>query len=167
MRLVDAWVLTRYEDADAMLRDHERFGAEDRRFYDAGLTTLLDIDPPDHTRLRALVSRAFTPRSVRGWHDRVQAIADRLLDAVAGQDRFDLIATLGYPLPVTVIAEMLGVPAEDMGPVRGLVQRHRAHRRADPHAHAGRERFGVPPRNFSPTSRPSWRHGSAPPGTIS
>ena len=114
MRLVDAWVLTRYEDADAMLRDHDRFSAEDRRFYDVGLTTMLDIDPPDHTRLRALVSRAFTPRSVSRWHERVQEITDRLLDAVAGQDRFDLIAALGYPLPVTVIAEMLGVPAEDM-----------------------------------------------------
>ena len=114
MRLIDAWVLTRYEDADAMLRDHERFGAEDRRFYDTGLTTMLDLDPPDHTRLRGLVSRAFTPRSVSLWHGRVQEIADRLLDAVSGQDRFDLIADLGYPLPVTVIAEMLGVPAEDM-----------------------------------------------------
>ena len=119
MRLVDAWVLTRYEDADVMLRDHARFSNEDRRFHDTGLTTLLDIDPPDHTRLRALVSRAFTPRSVRSWHDRVQAIADRLLDAVAGQDRFDLIAALGYPLPVTVIAEMLGVPAEDMDRFEG------------------------------------------------
>ena len=114
MRLVDAWVLTRYEDADSMLRDHERFGAEDRRFYEAGLTTMLDIDPPDHTRLRALVSRAFAPRSVSRWHERVQEIADRLLDAVAGHERIDLIAALGYPLPVIAIAEMLGVPAEDM-----------------------------------------------------
>ena len=119
MRLVDAWVLARYEDADAMLRDHARFSNEDRRFHDTGLTTLLDIDPPDHTRLRALVSRAFTPRSVRSWHGRVQAISDRLLDAVAGQDRFDLISALGYPLPVTVIAEMLGVPAEDMDRFEG------------------------------------------------
>ena len=119
MRLVDAWVLTRYEDADAVLRDHKRFSAEDRRFHDVGLTTMLDIDPPDHTRLRALVSRAFTPRSVSRWHGRVQEIADRLLDAVAGQDRFDLIDALGYPLPVTVIAEMLGVPAEDMDRFEG------------------------------------------------
>ena len=119
MRLIDAWVLARYEDADAMLRDHARFSNEDRRFHDTGLTTLLDIDPPDHTRLRALVSRAFTPRSVRSWHDRVQAIADRLLDAVADEDRFDLIAALGYPLPVTVIAEMLGVPSEDMDRFEG------------------------------------------------
>ena len=114
MRLVDAWVLTRYEHVDAMLRDHERFVAKGRRFYDTGLTTMLDVNPPDHTRLRSLVSRAFTPRSVSGWHGRVQEIADRLLDAVGDRDRFDLIAALGYPLPVTVIAEMLGVPPEDM-----------------------------------------------------
>ncbi len=119
MRLVDAWVLTRYEHADAVLRDHKRFSAEDRRFHDVGLTTMLDIDPPDHTRLRSLVSRAFTPRSVSRWHRRVQEIADRLLDAVAGHDRFDLISALGYPLPVTVIAEMLGVPAEDMDRFEG------------------------------------------------
>ena len=119
MRLIDAWVLTRYEHADAMLCDHKRFSAEDRRFHDVGLTTMLDIDPPDHTRLRSLVSRAFTPRSVSRWHERVQEIADRLLDAVAGHDRFDPIAALGYPLPVTAIAEMLGVPAEDMDRFEG------------------------------------------------
>ncbi len=71
MRLIDAWVLTRYEDADAVLRDHKRFSAEGRRFHDVGLNTMLAIDPPDHTRLRALVSRVFTPRSVRSWHGRV------------------------------------------------------------------------------------------------
>ena len=119
MRLVDAWVLTRYEHADAVLRDHKRFSAEDRRFHDVGLTTMLDIDPPDHTRLRALVSRAFTPRSVSRWEGRVQEIADRLLGSVADHDRFDLISALGYPLPVTVIAEMLGVPSEDMDRFEG------------------------------------------------
>ena len=119
MRLVDAWVLTRYEHVDSMLRDHRRFSNQDRRFYDTGLTTLLDFDPPDHTRLRSLVSRAFTPRSVSRWHARVRETADRLLDAVRGHDRFDLIAALGYPLPVTVIAEMLGVPAEDMDRFEG------------------------------------------------
>ncbi len=119
MRLVDAWVLTRYEDADAMLRDHVRFSAEGRRFHDIGMTTLMEFDPPDHTRLRSLVSRAFTPRAVSRWNERVQEIADRLLDAVADHDRIDVIAALGYPLPVTVIAEMLGVPADDMDRFEG------------------------------------------------
>ena len=119
MRLVDAWVLTRYEQVDAMLRDHERFANAGRRFHDTGLITMLDLDPPDHTRLRSLVSRAFTPRSVSRWEGRVREIADRLLDAVADRERFDLIAALGYPLPVTVIAEMLGVPADDMDRFEG------------------------------------------------
>ena len=114
MRLIDAWVLSRYEHVDAMLRDHERFANADRRFHDTGLITMLDLDPPDHTRLRSLVSRAFTPRSVSRWESRVREVTGRLLDAVADRDRFDLIAALGYPLPVTVIAEMLGVPADDM-----------------------------------------------------
>ena len=119
MRLIDAWALSRYEHVDAMLRDHERFANVDRRFHDTGLTTMLDLDPPDHTRLRSLVSRAFAPRSVSGWEGRVREIADRLLDAVSGHDRIDLVAALGYPLPVTVIAEMLGVPADDMGRFEG------------------------------------------------
>lgn len=150
-----------------MLRDHQRFSAEDRRFHDVGLTTMLDIDPPDHTRLRSLVSHAFTPRSVSRWEGRVQEIADRLLDAAAGDDRFDLIAALGYPLPVTVISEMLGVPAEDMdrfsgaGPTTSRSSSSRSSR-------LRRSRtFGVPPRSCSPTSRPSWRLGSASPGRIS
>ena len=119
MRLIDAWALSRYEHVDAMLRDHERFANVDRRFHDTGLTTMLDLDPPDHTRLRSLVSRAFAPRSVSRWEGRVREIADRLLDAVSGHDRIDLVAALGYPLPVTVIAEMLGVPADDMGRFEG------------------------------------------------
>ena len=119
MRLVDAWALSRYEHVDAMLRDHERFANAGRRFHDTGLITMLDLDPPDHTRLRSLVSRAFTPRSVSRWEGRVREIADRLLDAVADRERFDLIAALGYPLPVTVIAEMLGVPADDMDRFEG------------------------------------------------
>ena len=71
-------MLTRHEDADTMQRDHERFNAEDRLFHDTGLTTMPDIDPPDHTRLRSLVSRAFAPRSMSRWEGRVQEIADRL-----------------------------------------------------------------------------------------
>lgn len=73
---------------------------------------MLFRDPPDHTRLRALVSRAFTPRVAEGLRARVQGIADELLDAV-GAPRFDLIAALAAPLPLLVIAELLGVPGAD------------------------------------------------------
>ncbi|MDN3264393.1 cytochrome P450 [Streptomyces sp. CSDS2] len=69
------------------------------------------MDPPAHRRLRTLVSQAFTPRVVQGLGPRIEAVCARLLDAVADRDRFDLVDTLAYPLPIIVIAELLGVPA--------------------------------------------------------
>ena len=113
MRLLDAWLLTRYEDVDTVLRDYRRFSNAERSLNDAGRVTLLDLDPPDHTRLRSLVSRAFTPRSVAALESRARHIAEELLDAVENTDRFDLIQALAFPLPVIVIAEMIGVPPED------------------------------------------------------
>jgi cytochrome P450 len=74
---------------------------------------MLSRDPPDHTRLRRLVSKAFTPRMVELLRPRVQAIADALLDAVADRGEMDLIDDYAFPLPITVIAEMLGVPPAD------------------------------------------------------
>jgi cytochrome P450 PksS len=80
---------------------------------------VLGRDPPDHTRLRALVNLAFTPRLVEQLRPRVQALADRLLDWVEGRGHMELIRRYALPLPTTVIAELLGVPARD---------RHRFHR---------------------------------------
>ena len=114
MRVVDAWALTRYEDAERVLRDHRRFGSSGRVLVETISLSLLDLDPPEHTRLRALVSKAFTPRAVELLHDRIEHTTGRLLDAVAGREHFDLMAALAYPLPVTIIAEMLGVDAADM-----------------------------------------------------
>ena len=114
MRLVKAWALTRYADVEAVLRDHKRFCNGDRILVKTIPLSLLDMDPPAHTRVRTLVSKAFTPRAVSQLRERIQGIADRLLDGVAEQRRFDVIAALGYPLPITVIAEMLGVRAQDM-----------------------------------------------------
>ena len=117
MRLVDGWVLTRYDDVQAMLLDHQRFsnwgaGAGDRQY--TRDRSMLDLDPPDHTRLRSLVSKAFTPRSVTALEPRIEEIVEGLLDGVDGEDRFDLIDNFAFPLPVIVIAEMLGVPAQDL-----------------------------------------------------
>ena len=71
------------------------------------------MDPPRHRALRSLVSAVFTPRVVAGLAPRIAEVTASLLDAVAGQERFDLVDALAYPLPITVIAELLGVPSED------------------------------------------------------
>ncbi|MDT8913025.1 cytochrome P450 [Amycolatopsis sp. PS_44_ISF1] len=71
------------------------------------------MDPPDHRKLRTLVTQAFTPRVVAGLEPRIRAITGELLDEVAGASRIDLIDALAYPLPIIVIAELLGVPAAD------------------------------------------------------
>ncbi len=114
MRTIDAWALTRYRDVEAMLRDHTRFANADRVLVQTISMSLLELDPPAHTRLRLLVSKAFTPRAVARLQGRVQQITDELLDAASGMERFDLVEALAYPLPVTVIAEMLGVRPRDL-----------------------------------------------------
>ena len=113
MRLIEAWALTRYEDVQDVLADHKRFTNAERNYDYMQYRTFLDLDPPDHTRLRGLVSKAFTPRAVRELGPRIQELVDELLDAVAGKGRIDLISDFAFPLPVIVIAEMLGVPAQD------------------------------------------------------
>src|SRR5262245_51487751 len=86
---------------------------------------MLSVDPPDHTRLRRLVSSAFTPRRVESLRPRVQALIDELLDAIAAQGPdadVDLIAEFAFPLPFTVICELLGVPEPDRDLLgRGLI----------------------------------------------
>lgn len=77
-------------------------------------SNMLYRDPPNHTRLRRLVSKAFTPRMVEQLRPRVQAIAEALLDAVAGRGEMDLIGAYAFTLPITVIAEMLGIPPDDV-----------------------------------------------------
>src|SRR5262245_25707552 len=115
------WVLTRYEDVVAVLRD-PRFEKEPMiaavaaRFGIAAGTiglSMLDRDPPAHTRLRSLVSKAFTPKVVEGMRPHIQEIVDGLLARVAGAGSMDLIEEFAYPIPVMVICGLLGVPVED------------------------------------------------------
>ena len=113
MRLQDAWVLTDYADVDMVLRDSQRFGNVGRDFGYIPQVSMLDLDPPEHTKIRGLVSHGFTPRSVAAMEPRIRETVDGLLGNVEGKERFDLIADLAFPLPVIVIAEMLGVPPED------------------------------------------------------
>ena len=112
-RLQDAWVLTDYADVDMVLRDHRRFGNAGREFAYIPQVSMLDLDPPEHTRIRRLVSHGFTPRSVAALAPHIRETVDALLSNVEGKRPFDLIADLAFPLPVIIIAEMLGVPPED------------------------------------------------------
>lgn len=83
---------------------------------------MLGTDPPDHTRLRGLVSKAFTPRVIEQLRPRIQRIADDLLDAVEGHGEMDVVADFAYPLPMTVISEMLGIPTQDRAQFREWTQ---------------------------------------------
>jgi hypothetical protein len=118
------WVLTRYEDVAAVLRNSRRFGTGvTREWMQSRLgggaafayisRRLSSYDPPGHARLRTLVTKAFTVRRVEAMRPYIQAIADRLLDAVDTTHKMDVVADLAHPLPSLVICEMLGVPEAD------------------------------------------------------
>jgi cytochrome P450 len=124
------WLIARHADVDALLRDrrlgrtylhlgtHEEFGREPwpdwhEPFWRVVGAGLLDVEPPVHTRLRRLVSRAFTPRMVESLRPRIRRIATELAERFAERGGGDVIAEVAEPLPVTVIADMLGVPESD------------------------------------------------------
>ena len=122
-RLMNAWLFSRHADIDAILRDQRNFASDPRKgtlsprqaklLPPAEEFTLLFLDPPDHTRLRALVNKAFTRRAVSAIEPRLRAIMGSLLDAIDDPAGFDLMAAVAQPLPVIVIAEMLGVAPQD------------------------------------------------------
>jgi len=119
--VIRTWFLTHHADVVELLRD-DRFSADrtlSERFRPPPPhrrrpgKSMLVVDPPDHTRLRNLVNKAFTPRMVERLRPRIEGITTEILDRAGGADRFDLVTEFAYPLPVIVIAEMLGVPAKD------------------------------------------------------
>ena len=128
----DFWVLTRFEDCRTALRD-QRLGSPEpgeeapsllaatRQRRPDGTRSLLFLNPPDHTRIRSLVSRAFTPRRVEHMRPAVRAMTEELLDAVAEAGECDLIDSLAFPLPANVISELVGVPVADRDWLRPLV----------------------------------------------
>ncbi|MEY2473261.1 MAG: hypothetical protein QOK28_2590 [Actinomycetota bacterium] len=127
--------VSRHADILPILRDAEKFSSDSnnidpalmqQRITESGETpdnaqlggflggkVMLFSDPPDHTRLRRLAQHAFTPKAVDSWRPRVQALVDEMLADIGPGDEFDVMATLARPLPVFVIAEILGVPVED------------------------------------------------------
>jgi pimeloyl-[acyl-carrier protein] synthase len=128
---IGGWILTRYDDIIATFRDVDHYGNEGRlakavdylppdtrakfkTFEDHYRTKgLLFSDPPDHTRLRTLITKALTPRVVESMRPRIQAIADELLDAVQPAGQMDVMRDFAVPLPATVLAEIYGAPVSD------------------------------------------------------
>ncbi len=122
-----AWLVSRYEDVSMVLKD-ERFVKNKKRVmtpeqlkklpWVPGMfkpleTNILDSDAPDHTRLRALIHKAFTPHLVEQMRERIQVLANELLDAAERKGNVDLIRDYALPLPLTIIGEILGVPVAD------------------------------------------------------
>lgn len=131
----DQWLVPHYADVSALLRDrrlgrtylhrftHEEFGRtppppEHEPFETLNGQGLLDLEPPDHTRIRRLVSKAFTPRTVEQLVPTVRRLAAGLVDDFVERGGGDLLAAVAEPLPVAVIAEMLGIPESDRAPLR-------------------------------------------------
>ncbi len=127
----NAWVVSRYDEVSVSLRDNENLSNVNRqellfselsateqnalaqlRHYFAQLD-VIGSDPPDHTRMRALVQKAFLPGTVASMESRIRKLAHELLDDAAAGGRFDLVAEVAHPLPVILIAEMLGAPPSD------------------------------------------------------
>ncbi|MFF5305850.1 cytochrome P450 [Streptomyces sp. NPDC013161] len=131
----DQWLVPRHADVSALLRDrrlgrtyqhrftHEDFGRtapppEHEPFHTLNDHGMLDLEPPDHTRIRRLVSKAFTPRTVEQLKPYVSQLAGELVDGLVAKGGGDLLTDVAEPLPVAVIAEMLGIPESDRAPLR-------------------------------------------------
>ncbi|CAL9516286.1 Cytochrome P450 monooxygenase PikC [Streptomyces sp. enrichment culture] len=129
------WLVPHHADVSALLRDrrlgrtyqhrfsHEEFGRtapppEHEPFHTLNDHGMLDLEPPDHTRIRRLVSKAFTPRTVERLKPYVRGLADDLVSALVAKGGGDLLKDVAEPLPVAVIAEMLGIPESDRAPLR-------------------------------------------------
>lgn len=114
---LEAWNVYRYSDVAAVLSDHTTFSSDfsevfpSRSEFTEG--NILGMDPPRHHQLRSLVSQVFTPRAIGRLEGRIAGLTEELLDGTGGRSHIELVADLAYPLPVIVIAELLGVPAAD------------------------------------------------------
>lgn len=113
---IGMWNIFRYEDVRAILRNPAVWSSDPTRFYPQAprdRQSMLSTDPPRHTQLRGLVNLAFTPRRVAALAPRISGIAKELLDTALPTGHIDVVEDLAYPLPVIIIAELLGVPPAD------------------------------------------------------
>ena len=148
--VANAWVLSRYKDVDAVLRDHRRFSNDARQrripqgFRSATVfprRSMFFLDPPDHTRLRGLLNKAFTPGAVAALTPHIQEIMETLLGQIADPTSFDVMQAIAQPLSVLVLARLLGVPAQDWG--RLAAWSHRVARTLEPTTSAADEARAV------------------------
>jgi cytochrome P450 len=124
-----SYFLSRYDDCVAVYRDTETWSSDkridfrpnfgDSALYEHHTTSLVFNDPPYHTRVRRLLAPAFTPRALKALQPRVEALIDRLLDSLEKRGNFDLIEDFAAAIPVQLIGDMLGVPEDERGPLRG------------------------------------------------
>ncbi len=124
-----SYFLTRYDDCLAAYRDTETWSSDkkldfrpnfaDSLLYEHHTTSLVFNDPPYHTRVRKLLAPAFTPRALRALQPRIEALVDRLLEAAAKRGEIDLISDFAAAIPVQLIGDMLGIPPDERGPLRG------------------------------------------------
>ncbi|MGZ8735040.1 MAG: cytochrome P450, partial [Acidimicrobiia bacterium] len=124
----DFWALSRFDDVAGAHRDPETFSSAHGTVLEImgpnrmrGTNMMIFEDPPEHTQLRALVSKAFTPRRVRELEERIRELCVAFLDAQAGNSSFDYLQDFGARLPAMVIASLLGVPLADQEQVRHLI----------------------------------------------
>jgi cytochrome P450 len=115
----DLWVVFGYDAVRRVLSDHEAFSSDVAPSRGITFQWLMFMDPPRHTKLRAIISRAFTPRSIAGLESRIRALARELIHRVIDRDEIDLVADLATPLPMMVIADMLGLPLADWRTLAG------------------------------------------------
>ncbi len=127
--VVQGWVVSRHSDVDSILRDFKRFSNVPQMLleqnkqsptiisspdeFDVNAPTMLQSDPPDHTRLRTLVSHAFTPKAIALWKTTVETVADDLIENISEKKSFDFLTEYANLLPLIVIAELIGVPHTD------------------------------------------------------
>ena len=113
---IGPWSLLGYEECARLIRDPS-LSVEDRNAT-VGPRDILNMDPPDHTRIRRLLSKAFTPRRIEELVDTTQSLVDTMLDGIEDRGRLDVIPDLAFPLPFAVISRMLGMPEDDSESVR-------------------------------------------------
>lgn len=120
---LNLWYVFRYEHVQQVLSDPKNFSSEGSKGDTYFGSSFLSMDPPRHRRYRTLVSQAFTPRSIAQLEPRITAIVQQLIDAVISTRQMDVIMDLAYPLPATVIAELLGIPIADINYFKQLSER--------------------------------------------